>query len=121
MACANPGRDDPTACHLSRSKPMSRVNAVGLALCALSGLSAPAALAQPTPLPADVQRFVAQREQCDHFRGEEPYDRQRARFIAQQVRRHCTGTDRRLAALKRKYEGQAAVQARLGGFEARIE
>src|SRR3546814_15652218 len=34
-------------------------------------------------LPADAQAFVEQRDLCDHFRGEAPYDEQRQPFLEQ--------------------------------------
>jgi hypothetical protein len=73
------------------------------------------------PLPIDVQRFVAQRESCDHWRGEEPYDVARGTEIERAVRKDCTGTDRRLARLKARHFGDATVMAALAGFETRIE
>lgn len=86
----------------------------GLLLCA------GAAVAQN--LPADVAAFVADREQCDHFRGEEPYDAERGREIDAALDRYCRGTDARLAALKKKYaKGPASVSKMLAGFEDRIE
>lgn len=79
-----------------------------------------AAHAQSSP-PADVARFIAQREPCDHFRGEEAYDAARGRFLARQVRRHCTGTDRALAKLRATYRHDAGVTKLLAGYEWPIE
>lgn len=74
-----------------------------------------------TPLPQDVQAFTRQRDMCDHFRGEEPYDEARRRFLIQQMDELCVGTDERLATLKKKYPDNKAVQAALAGYEPRIE
>jgi hypothetical protein len=74
-------------------------------------------------LPADVTRFVAQREGCDHFRGEvpDPPNAQRMREIEREVHKLCTGTDKKLDKLKRKYARNQAVLKRLSEFEDNIE
>ena len=36
-------------------------------------------------LPADVATFVERRDLCDHFRGEEPYDEQRRKFLNKNI------------------------------------
>ena len=76
--------------------------------------------AQPR-FPEDVTRFVERREACDHFRGEEPYDTERRKFLEQQALKFCAGTDQQLAALKKKYEGDTAVTTKLAEYEAEIE
>ena len=50
--------------------------------------------------PFDVEEFIDRREICDHFRGEEPYDADRAKFLTEQILEACTGTDRELQKLK---------------------
>jgi hypothetical protein len=64
-------------------------------------------------LPADVARYVERRDLCDHFRGEEPYDAQRRKFLEQRTRRYCTGADAKLAGLKGKYRGRSEVMSKL--------
>lgn len=81
----------------------------------------PLAQARSQPLPADVAAFVVRRDACDHFRGEEPYDRARAEELNTKLAKTCTGTDRELAALRRKYAGQRKVVKRLSHYEERIE
>lgn len=106
------------------SRPMTLVRlSVRLVRAGGLGLACTAALAaaEPPALPADVARFVARREQCDHFRGEEAYDAERARFLARQARRYCAGTDRALAGLKRRYRNDARITKLLDGHEAAIE
>jgi hypothetical protein len=73
------------------------------------------------PLPPDVARFAERRDGCDHFRGEEPYDEERRAFLEQRLRELCTGTDRALARLKRKYRDDPAVMAVLERYEQKIE
>jgi len=41
--------------------------------------------------------------------------------IERQIRKLCTGTDKRLAKLKRKYAKDPAVMKRLNAFEDNIE
>ncbi|MEM1132249.1 MAG: hypothetical protein AAGH53_04875 [Pseudomonadota bacterium] len=72
-------------------------------------------------IPADVRRFIVRRQGCDHFRGEPPYDEQRAEFLAKQIEETCTGTDAELAGLRRKYDDYAAIIAALSDFEDSIE
>ena len=72
-------------------------------------------------LPDDVAKFVARRDLCDHFRGEEPYDAERRRFLEKNLSEYCTGTDRELAALKGKYRAHEAVIRKLGTYEETIE
>ena len=49
--------------------------------------------------PEDVATFQERRTQCDHFRGEEPYDETRARFLTEQLGKYCAGSDAELAKL----------------------
>ncbi len=74
-------------------------------------------------LPSDVVKFIDQREGCDHFRGEvpDPPDKQRMREIEREIRKLCTGTDKKLVQLKRKYARNQAVLHRLSEFEDYIE
>ena len=71
--------------------------------------------------PPDVAGFIERRDGCDHFRGEEPYDEERRLFLLQNMKELCTGTDRHLAGLKKKYAGQPDVMEKLNDYEARIE
>jgi hypothetical protein len=87
----------------------------------VTGASAKAEAPATAALPADVLRFQAQREQCDHFRGEEPYDAQRAKFLAAALARTCTGTDKALAALRERYRQNPAALAALQDFEDTVE
>ena len=72
-------------------------------------------------LPVDVAKFMERRDGCDHFRGEDPYDEERRKFLAKNMKALCTGTDRQLARLKSKYKGNASVMEKLNGYEPRIE
>ncbi len=68
-------------------------------------------------LPADAATFVRRREECEHFLGEEPYDRERREYLAEAVRDTCEGGNRELRALRQKYRGDAAILHALSGYE----
>jgi hypothetical protein len=72
-------------------------------------------------LPADVVTFRTRRDDCDHFRGEEAYDAERKAFLKAALQRTCTGTDRELAALRRRHAANPAAVAALRNYEDRIE
>ena len=72
-------------------------------------------------LPLDVAAFVERRDACNHFRGEETYDAERAAFVETQLTELCTGTDKELAQLKEKYAGVSEVLSKLNEYETQIE
>src|SRR5262249_34973998 len=72
-------------------------------------------------VPQDVQRFQKKRDLCDHFRGEEGYDQDRQKFLAEQMKTNCTGTDNDLKTLKLKYQGNKTISDALNRYEERIE
>jgi len=74
-----------------------------------------------TRFPAEVERFIDRRDKCDHFRGEEPYDEERREFLHRRMVEFCNGTDKQLAELKQKYQGNKAVTERLNRYEPFIE
>lgn len=74
-----------------------------------------------TSTPDDISKFIARREQCDHFRGEEAYDEERGRFLREQLAATCKGTDDELATLKRKYASRDDLTEQLSEFEITIE
>ncbi|WP_293983107.1 hypothetical protein [Sphingobium sp.] len=73
------------------------------------------------PFPREVTTFMVDRDGCDHFRGEQPHDAERRAYIAENVAELCTGTDARLAMLRRRYAADPAVTAALRSYEDRIE
>lgn len=74
-------------------------------------------------LPEDVERYVSKREGCDHMRGEipEPNQKTRMREVQREIRRLCTGTDKQLNQLKKKYADNPRVMATLNEFEPGVE
>ena len=72
-------------------------------------------------LPKDVETFVEKRDQCDHFRGEEPYDDARATDLGEMLKKYCKGTDKDLARLRKKYSKNKAAKEALDGYERSVE
>lgn len=73
------------------------------------------------PFPAEVTAFMVDRDGCDHFRGEEPYDAERAAYLEQSVRELCKGSDEKLIQLRRRYAAEPDVVVALSHYEDRIE
>ena len=95
------------------------LNAAVVMLCLIAG----SAKAVEQSLSADVTNYVEQREGCDHFRGEvpDPPDARRMKEIEQEIRKLCTGPDKNLSKLKRKYAKDPAILKRLNEFEENVE
>jgi hypothetical protein len=91
-----------------------------LILSALISFSLPCAA--DVALPPDVTKFIDHRNLCDHFRGEAG-DNTPAREseIDKNIDRYCTGTDRKLAKLKKKYHDNKDVMAALSQFAKKID
>lgn len=75
----------------------------------------------PQTLPREVRAYVARRDTCDHYRGEDSPDEARQKEIEAATIRFCTGADRQLARLKRIHARNRAVQRRLDRYDPRIE
>lgn len=73
------------------------------------------------PFPAEVTAFMVDRDGCDHFRGEEPFDAERRAYLEESIRELCSGTDARLARLRQRYASDPDVMAALAQYEDRIE
>ena len=66
--------------------------------------------AQGPDLPRDVRAFIARRQECDHWTGEEPYDKARAREIDSAIRDlRCARIDRDERRLMDRYPKSPAV------------
>jgi hypothetical protein len=50
-----------------------------------------------------------------------PYDEERKRFLEENGKKYCTGTDKELASLKVKYKNHTPVLTVLFEYEASIE
>jgi hypothetical protein len=87
--------------------------------------------------PADIRDFIDVRDSCDHWRGEpwatdeeihnesDPLNREiaiaRRKEIFDAIKESCTGTDKRLAALKAAYAGNPKILQLLDEYETDIE
>ncbi len=77
-------------------------------------------------LPQEVASFVVERDTCEHFRGEpiegtSPEQFERRTFVQESLEVYCAGTDHRLAALKKRFAGNAAVMMALENYEEAID
>ncbi len=77
--------------------------------------------AAPSQFPKDVAAFLAERESCDHWRGEAGYDDERQADINWSICQSCTGTDAKLAILKKKYRASRVIVEKLDELEPQIE
>lgn len=78
-------------------------------------------MAEERDLPNEVSTFLQKRESCDHWRGEEGYDKERRAEINWSICQSCAGTDSELAQLKKKYGADKASIDKLGELEPKIE
>jgi len=95
-------------------------------LAVLLAISGAAQAADTSALPPEVKSYIEDRELCEHFRqepfeGSTPEQVERREFLQESVEIHCAGTDRRLAALKKRYVGNRAVLSRLESYEIASE
>jgi hypothetical protein len=79
------------------------------------------AAAASSRLPEDVSRYLRQRAQCDHWRGEDGNDAERAASISWFACMTCFGVDAQLAALKKRYHGQKIAMDELNVLELQVE
>jgi hypothetical protein len=92
-----------------------------LGLAFVTSLAYAADINPSQKLPSDVVKFMEDRDICDHWRGEEPYDDERAKAIEEAWQASCPGTDKALALLRAKYKSNQAVLKALAGYEDKIE
>ncbi len=71
--------------------------------------------------PRDVRVFVNRHDACQHFRGEEPYDKERRQFLEKSINETCTGNDSQLRKLRSSYAGDAEITQVLGEFDFNTE
>lgn len=72
-------------------------------------------------LPPDVLQFIERRESCEHFLGEEPYDKDRLAFLEWSVCKFCMGTDKNLSELREKYRKNPQALPSLSGYATPVE
>ena len=73
--------------------------------------------------PLEVQSFIEQRDACERFRVEagKPPNPSRSIEIVAGLRDFCTGTDERLAQLKKRYADSPLITAKLNRYEPNVE
>ena len=77
--------------------------------------------------PDDIRAFVDDRDACDHWRGEpipgpeDDPEQDRKKQILAGIEESCTGTDKRLAALKAAYANDPSMMQLLDEYETDIE
>jgi len=63
-----------------------------------------------TKAPREIGDFLERRAECEHWAGEEPYDKARGREIARaETELRCDKVDVDEAGLRRRHRGQPAV------------
>jgi hypothetical protein len=72
-------------------------------------------------LTGDVEKFTERRNLRDHFRGEALYDEGRRKFLEENLKKYCKGTDKELSSLRAKYENNKTVMKVLEKYEEEIE
>lgn len=88
---------------------------------AVASAGSPATATATASLPQAVITFQQRRDECDHLRGEEPYDKQRAAFLKAALAKACKGSDKALAALRKRFAQHPEALAALKPYQDRIE
>ena len=83
-------------------------------------------VAEGNQLPPEIRDYIYERNLCEHFRGEShegdsPDQIERRKFVFESLEIYCAGTDRRLAALKRRYLNNIVVMDKLNIYEEQAE
>jgi hypothetical protein len=108
---------------------LSHINCFALLLVGSSFVGCTAQAYDPAAsqaVPEEVEAFLRERELCDHFRNEpiegigKEADERRS-FVLQSLDIYCSGTDKRLAALKRRFASHPNVMSALNEIEESIE
>jgi len=68
-------------------------------------------------LPADVQQFIVNHSDCEHWAGEEPYDAPRRREIERGIAASCKGLDASAVTLRKRYAKHPKISALLHNYE----
>ena len=70
----------------------------------------------PVSLPSEVESYIAQKESCDHFLNEPPWDSERKKFLNENIKKYCPSTDSQLEALRKKYNNNKIVLNKLADY-----
>lgn len=95
-------------------------------LAATLALATMPLLAESSRLPDEVRAFIRERKTCEHFLGE-PVEgntseqKERRTFVSDSIDIYCAGTDKKLAALRRRYAKEVAVMEALKTYAEKLE
>lgn len=92
-----------------------------LAATLVFGAQSVTAATEVPDLPIDVQRYLDRRASCDHWRGEDGYDADRAHEIRIGICKSCGGSDVGLDFLKKQHAHDPVVMEQLSGIDPSIE
>ena len=121
-ACSKPEPGVPAPAVSAPGSPSAQASYSRMAAApAPTPAAGPAASKPAAALPPAVVAFQKQRDACDHFRGEEAYDKQRAAFLKAQLAKACKGSDKALAALRKRFAQNPEAISALRDYEDRIE
>lgn len=77
--------------------------------------------------PDNVQKYIENRQLCDHFRGEYPESegwgeayQKRFEEVNKAINKNCQGTDQALMELKQQYKTNQVIMNKLNEFEENI-
>ena len=87
---------------------------MSLLVLSLLAQSAEPLLSRPDAHPREIVRFLEQRAECEHWAGEEPYDKARRREINRALRDlGCLNLRAKEQRLRKRYQGDPGVIALL--------
>lgn len=72
----------------------------------------------PVNLPIDVKSFIDQKESCDHFLNEPPFDAERKKFLNENIKKFCIGSDLKLEDLRKKYSINKIISNKLSNYSS---
>lgn len=107
-ACKEPSQQLPEMV----SAPAAGVGA-GAASASVAAEPAPSPAPTGSSVPAEVEDFAGRWESCIHWGGEEPYDEERKKEIADAIAASCPGNEETVQALEKKYATNPAAIKRL--------
>jgi hypothetical protein len=108
-------KDDKKACFAlayaeKAGHRLKEANAIWIELCEKNLLESSCDAAEESvAVPGEVRDLFEVARECLHWRGEDPYDQERARDIERATQRTCQDRTARYADLERKYRDQPAV------------
>ena len=72
----------------------------------------------PVNLPIEVKSYIDQKESCDHFLNEPPFDAERKKFLNENIKKFCIGSDLKLEDLRKKYSNNKIISNKLSNYSS---